>query len=92
MTPGAGLAKQGGVKRTVLVILSDRLAPLSKPRFFEIECQPDGTVLSERRLRRAPAKAIYDEVWKNEEGKTSLDSCRSMKRHYKHPLLKQTGA
>lgn len=74
--------------RKVLVILSNRFRPLQEPRFVEILCQPDGTILEEKPLRRRPAKPIYDEVWENNDARHSLDSCRSVKRHYRHALLK----
>jgi hypothetical protein len=74
--------------RQVLVILSNRFRPLEEPRFLEICCQSDGTILSEKRLRRPPAKAVYDEVWENNDARQSLDSCKSVKRHYKHRLIK----
>lgn len=72
----------------VLVILSNRLDPQWKTRYYDIECKPDGTVLKEVLLKREPKKAAYDEVWENDDGKTDIDSCTRMKRHYKHPLLK----
>jgi len=72
--------------RKVLVILDNRLDRNQKPRYFEVSCKKDGTILKERRLRGKPAKAIYDEVWNNDEGKTSLDTCTRMFRLYGHPL------
>jgi hypothetical protein len=75
-------------RRTVLVILSNRFARLEEPRYLEIVCKPDGTILEERPLKRAPSRPVYDEVWENDDAKTSLDSCRSIKRHYKHRLIK----
>ena len=33
-------------------------------------------------------KAAYDEVWENDEGKSSFDSCTRMKRKYRHALEK----
>jgi hypothetical protein len=72
----------------VLVILSNRFRPLDEPRFLEIACQADGTILKEQRLRGRPAKAVYDEVWENDDARQTLDSCKSVKRHYKHPLIK----
>jgi hypothetical protein len=74
--------------RQVLVILSNRFRPSEEPRFLEIRCQSDGTILSEKRLSRPPGKAVYDEVWENNDARQSLDSCKSVKRHYKHPLIK----
>ena len=72
----------------VLVILSNRLDPSWKNRYYEIDSQKDGTVVKEVILKRTPTKPAYDEVWENDDGKTDLDSCTRMKRHYKHPLLK----
>lgn len=57
-------------------------------KYFELECQDDGTVLKEIQLKRKPAKPIYDEVWENDDGKDSMDSCTRMKRHYRHAFLK----
>jgi hypothetical protein len=76
------------MKRKVLIILSNRLAPLDPVRHFEIVCDDEGTVLSQRRLRSAPSQAIYDEVWQNDEGRTSFDSTFSFKRRYGHRLQK----
>jgi hypothetical protein len=75
-------------QRKVLVILSNRFRPLQEPRFIDIVCKDDGTIMSEKPLRGRPARAVYDEVWENDDAKTSLDSCRSVKRHYRHALLK----
>lgn len=75
-------------QRKVLVILSNRFRPTEEPRFLEILCQEDGTILKERRLARRPVKPVFDEVWENNDARQSLDSCRSVKRHYKHPLIK----
>ena len=72
----------------VLVILSNRLDPRWKTRYYEIDSKKDGTVVREVQLKRAPKKATYDEVWENDDGKTDIDSCTRMKRHYKHPLIK----
>ena len=80
------------MKRKVLVLLSNRFTPLKEPRCFEILCKPDGTVLEEKRLKVMPKKAVYDEVWENNDGKLEMDSCNRMSRHYKHPLLKPKSA
>lgn len=80
------------MKRTVLVILSNRFKPTAEPRFVEIVCEEDGTILSETPLKKRPAKAVYDEVWENNDARQSLDSCKSVKRHYKHPLIKPPAA
>ena len=76
------------MKRKVLIILSNRLAPLEPARHFEIVCDDDGNVLSQRKLRSAPSKPIYDEVWQNDEGRTSFDSTFNFKRRYGHRLQK----
>jgi hypothetical protein len=75
-------------KRTVLVILSDRIRPEKTVRYFELDCLEDGTVEREERLKRRPTKPVYDEVWENDDGRSDLDSCNRMRRHYKHKLLK----
>lgn len=75
-------------KRKILVILSNRLDFFAKPRFVEIECDPEGNVLEERRLSRQPKKPEFDEVWENDDGKTSFSSCNRFKRKYRHPLEK----
>jgi len=77
--------------RKVLVILSNRFRPLDEPRFVEILCKPDGSILEEKPLRRRPGAPVYDEVWENNDARQSLDSCRSVKRHYRHALLKPAG-
>lgn len=80
------------MKRRVLVILSNRLERLKPPRYVEVECDSKGTILGEKRLRSAPRKGAYEEVWENDEGKPTMDLCTRMKRHYKHPLLKRKPA
>lgn len=77
------------MQRTILVILSNRFNPTHPGRFFELKCLDDGTVKRETQLKSRPKKAVYDEVWENEDGRTSLDSCTRMKRHYKHALIKK---
>lgn len=76
------------MKRTVLVILSDRLNRLAKPRVFELDCDDSGQILAERKLRAMPRKPGYDEVWENDEGKTDVATCHRFKKHYGHALLK----
>jgi hypothetical protein len=76
------------MKRTVLTILSNRFTRNQPPIYLELRCKEDGTILEEKKLRSAPRKPIYDEVWENDDARQSLDSCTRMKRHYKHPLLK----
>lgn len=75
-------------KRKVLVILSNRLNRLQPPRYIEVECDEKGTVLKEETLKRPPRVPCYDEVWENDDGKTSFSSCTSFKRKYRHPLEK----
>lgn len=69
------------------MILSNRVSRSTPPRYLELVCESDGTILQERALRQAPRTAVYDEVWENDDGRTSLDSCTRMKRHYRHALL-----
>ena len=76
-------------KRTVLVILRNRFAPLEPARFLELECNDKGDILSERKLRAEPKKAVFDEVWENDEGKQTLDDCNRIKRIYRHRLEKK---
>ncbi len=73
-------------KRTVLVILSNRWNPRQKPVFLELQCDPQGTVLKERRLRSQPRERRYDEVWENDEGRTEFAACHRFKRKYGHRL------
>ena len=72
------------MKRKVLIILSNRLALLEPARHVEILCDDDGSILSQRKLRRAPTRAVYDEVWENDEGKTEFNSTHRFKRRYGH--------
>ena len=76
------------MKRKVLVILSNRLNRLQKARFIELDCDPEGSILKERKLRSQPRKPVYHEVWENDDGKTDFASCHSFKRKYRHPLEK----
>jgi hypothetical protein len=76
------------MKRTVLAILSNRFNRSQAPIYLELRCKEDGTILEEKKLRAAPRKPVYDEVWQNDDARQSLDSCTRMKRHYRHPLLK----
>jgi hypothetical protein len=73
-------------KRKILVILSNRLSPSHQTRFVEVDCDEKGTILQERPLRRPPGKPDYDEVWENDEGRTSISSCNRFKRKYRHRL------
>lgn len=78
--------------RKVLIILSNRLDTLQKAKFLEIECDDDGGIHSEKRLRSQPTAALYDEVWENNEGKTDFASCHRFSRKYGHKLQKKPGA
>jgi hypothetical protein len=79
------------MKRKVLVILSNRLNRWQKPRYIEVDSDEKGNVLKEKVLRAQPRKAIYQEVWENDDGKTDFGSCHSFKRKYGHPLQKPKG-
>lgn len=74
--------------RKILVILSDRLNRSKKPLYLELFCKPDGTILKETRLKKLPTEPCYEEVWQNDDGKSSLDTCTSMSRCYRHALEK----
>lgn len=76
------------MKRKVLVILSNRLNRLQKPRFIEVDADEDGNILKEHTLRGQPRKPIYHEVWENDDGKTDFSACHSFKRKYGHSLEK----
>ena len=78
--------------RKIMVILSDRLNRQKKPRYFELLCKPDGTILKETLLKRVPIKPVYAEVWQNDEGKPSLEVCTRMSRRYRHPLEKSVSS
>jgi hypothetical protein len=73
-------------KRTVLVVLRNRWNRAQKPRFLELDCDPEGNILKERTLRRPPTKAVYDEVWENDEGKNEFAACHKFSRKYGHKL------
>ena len=77
------------MKRKILVILSNRLNRFQKPRYLELDSDDRGTVLKKKPLARVPGKSIYDEVWENDEGRTSFDSCFRFKRDYGHKLQRK---
>ncbi len=79
------------MKRKVLVILSNRLNRLQKPRFIEVTCDEQGNILRQSALRSQPREARFDEVWENDDGKTDFASCHSFKRKYGHALQKPKG-
>ena len=76
------------MKRKVLVILSNRWALTQPPRFLELDCDAEGNIHKQKRLRAAPRLPRYDEVWENDEAKTDFASCHSFKRKYGHKLQK----
>jgi hypothetical protein len=76
-------------KRKILVILSNRFSPAKKSRYVELQCDDEGNIQKEKPLRTQPRKPEYNEIWENDEGRTSFSSAYRMKRRYKHPLLKQ---
>jgi hypothetical protein len=77
------------MKRKILVILSNRWNRTQTPRFVELDADDKGNILKERPLRAKPRKPLYDEVWENDEGRTSLASAYRIKRKYEHPLAKR---
>ena len=72
------------MKRTVLVILSNRLDRFQKPRYLELVCDEDGTVLKQKKLRAEPKTPAYHEVWENDEGRSDFDTCHRFSRKYGH--------
>ncbi len=74
--------------RKVLVILSNRWNRLQTPYFLELECDAEGNIHTQRRLRAQPREASYDEVWENDEGRTDFNACHRFKRKYGHKLQK----
>src|SRR5215472_15362194 len=74
------------MKRKILVILSNRWNRSQQARFLELDADDEGNILKERLLRAPPRQATYHEVWENDEGKTSLNSCHRIKRKYGHKL------
>ena len=75
-------------KRKILVILSNRLSPLQKPRWLELDTDEKGNIYKQNPLRAQPREARFDEVWENDEGKTEFESCFRFKRRYGHKLQK----
>jgi len=77
------------MKRKILIILSNRLNLNQKPRFVALDCDEEGNILKEQPLRGEPRDARFEEVWENDDGKTSFSSCNRFKRRYRHPLEKK---
>ena len=80
------------MKRKILVILSNRVSPLQKPRWVELDSDEKGNIYKQRRLRSQPRQARYDEVWENDEGRSEFASCFRFKRRYRHKLQKPARA
>jgi len=77
------------MKRKILVILTNRVNPSQKARFIELECDDKGNIHKETALRSQPRQARFDEVWENDDGKSSMSSCNRFKRRYRHALEKR---
>jgi hypothetical protein len=77
-------------KRKILIILSNRLAPLQKKKWLELESDETGAIHKQKPLRAEPKEARFDEVWENEEGKTDFSACFKFKRKYGHKLQKRS--
>lgn len=75
--------------RKVLVILSNRWNRNQKPCFLELDCDAEGNILKQVKLRSAPRVPRYDEVWENDEGRTDFAACHRFKRKYGHKLQKK---
>lgn len=76
------------MKRKILVILSNRWNRLQAPHYLEVMSDDEGTILSQKKLRTQPRKAVYDEVWENDEGKMDFAASHRFKRKYSHKLQK----
>ncbi len=68
--------------------MSNRLNRSQKAWFLELDCDEDGNILKERKLRSQPREPLYAEVWENDDGKTDFASCHRFKRKYRHALEK----
>lgn len=55
---------------------------------MEIECDDAGNIEKETALKSEPRTPRFDEVWENDDGKTSVSSCNRFKRKYRHALEK----
>ena len=74
------------MKRKILIILSNRWNRTQKPRLLELDCDAEGNILKQRRLRGLPRKPLYHEVWENDEGRADFASCHKFRRNYHHKL------
>ncbi len=77
------------MKRKILIILSNRFAPSQKPHYLELDADKEGKFEGEHPLKGEPKEAKYDEVWENDEGRTSFSSAYRFKRKYGHRLQKK---
>ena len=89
MPKKAQVKRSSSKVRDVLVILSNRLDKFHKLKFFELKADDEGTILKQQKLRAAPSKAVYDEVWENDEGRSDLESCNRFARRYGHKLQRK---
>jgi hypothetical protein len=76
-------------KRKILIILSNRLAPMQKKKWLELESDETGAIHKQKPLRAQPKEPRFDEVWENDEGKTDFSACFKFKRRYGHKLQKR---
>ena len=53
---------------------------------LELDCDAEGNILKQHRLRGVPSKPIYHEVWENDEGRTDFASCHKFRRKFRHKL------
>jgi hypothetical protein len=86
----ATATKKKSQVRNVLVILSNRLNKFHKVKFVELEADDEGTILKEKALRSEPKKPVYDEVWENDDGRSSVALCNRFKKRYGHKLQRKT--
>jgi len=77
------------MKRKILVILTNRVNRSQKARYIELDCDDKGNIHKEKPLRSQPREARFDEVWENDDGKSSISSCNRFKRKYRHALEKK---
>jgi hypothetical protein len=81
--------KKSIAKRKILVILFNRWNRNQKRLFIELDCDPEGTILKQKKLRSEPTEARFDEVWENDQGRTEFADCNRFKRQYTHKLQKK---
>ena len=91
MTKKKKSAKKAEPIRKVLVIFSNRWNRSQAPKFLELDCDPEGNILKEAKLRSEPKERRFDEVWENDEGKNEFAACHKFSRKYSHKLQKPKG-